>query len=104
MTIEVRGGSKRDISECPTNFRFTPERGNRHVRAFELYLLCIVLPSRGLGTSRNPRMERLSCIECDWTAEDVVDRVLTLGSAGGAGFCGGSGIRAPAATGSSSRG
>src|SRR5437588_1494296 len=70
----------------------------------DFYLLRIVQPSRGLGTSCSPRMERLSCIECDWTAEDVVDRVLTLASAGGTGFCGGSGIRAPAATGSSSRG
>lgn len=69
-----------------------------------LYLLRIVQSSRGLGKPCNPCRKRLSCVECDWTAEDVVDRVMALASAGGAGFCGGSGIRAPAATGSSSRG
>jgi hypothetical protein len=34
------------------------------------YLLRIVQPSR-LGKPCNPCMKRLSCVECDWTAEDA---------------------------------
>src|SRR6516162_10126808 len=79
-----------------------------------VYLLRIIQPAAGLaiaglvaaglGASCKTGTGRRGCVACDWTAVDGFDGVLTFSSGGGAGLFGGSCIRAPAATGSSSRG
>src|SRR6516162_8401124 len=82
----VRFGSKADIEAPLPDVSFTPKSGHH----------------RDFGS--HPRIER--CIEYGRTAEDFTDCALFLAltSAGGGGFCGGRGIRVPAATGSISRG
>jgi Ion channel len=70
----------------------------------ELYLLRIIQPPRVWHVLQSS-MERLSCVGCEGTTtEDFADRFPASASAGTCGFHGGSGIRAPAAIGSISRG